>query len=235
MDVDCSFMDNEYRYNIEVKCSNFESIEGIEEREGFKVDTAGRIPNHKKELSELKETLKDVQRKKGEEVGEFHRKKNMDNNLKSYLVNAHEKFDSNSDRKDINVLLVCTGNAQDLQRWYTYLYGNNELFTEDPFEDPSNYNNVVFVVLSNLYHRHHEYYNKTNIKNNWSFSDSLNIIFENPHGENKNRDALDNFFDLCPNLTKSYKNYEVPGDACEEVKDMTKIRYFVKDLDDDYF
>jgi len=58
MDVDCSFSDAGVKYNVEIKCPDFENKETIEKKNAFKLGTAGRVPNWNQEFEQLSQMIK---------------------------------------------------------------------------------------------------------------------------------------------------------------------------------
>jgi len=163
---------------------------------------------------------------------EVVKQKNMDNNLKDFIVSAHRKFPQNSSDREMNALVVCCGNPQDIQSWFCNLYAHEGLFTSTSFHNQSDYNRVDLVVLSNLYHRHHKFYEKTNISGHWLLEGAFNLICSNPFRTLNKEDAIKHFIELLPNYSNDLMRYDVPGDAPQNVKDVLKIPYFVKKLEE---
>ena len=155
--------------------------------------------------------------------------KNMDNNMKAFLLSAHEKFNPSPLECEVNILAVCCGNPQDMQSWFGYLQANEGLFTQNSFYDPNKYNRVDLVILTNLYHRHHEFYEKESLHDHWLFEDAFNLIFRNPVRLLNKEQAIKSFIQVFPNYSNDLVSYDVPGDAPQYVKDTLRIPYFVQE------
>jgi len=92
-DVDCIFTDNGYKFNVEVKCSDFVSKEKIDSKDAFKFGTIGRLPDRGEEAFKvISSALDEGLAKKGEPLKPHVKSKNMDNNLMEFLELTHEKF-----------------------------------------------------------------------------------------------------------------------------------------------
>ena len=146
-DVDCSFKAEGVKYNIEVKCADFSKKHAIEEGGGFTIGAHGRMDDFAPLVADLQKLFS-----QGGHALTPHR--HMDNNLKSYLSSAHDKFSTQVSEDEINVLVVGCADEMDMQKWYSYLYGSQGLFTLDSYADRSAYDRVDLVLLTNLYHRH---------------------------------------------------------------------------------
>jgi hypothetical protein len=228
-DVDCQFQDNGFTFNVEVKCSDFVSKEKIENKEGFKYGTVGRLPDRGKEAIEAVSSALDEGLTIKEEPKKPHlASKNMDNNLKDFLELAHDKFDPTPKEKEINILLVGCDDERDMQNWVNYLWADQGLFTEQSFADRERYKNVDLVVFTNLYFKHNKYYEKK-VDNCWSLDKSFNLIFGNPYRHLQKEAGIKHFMELLPNYTEELGNYNVPGDAPDYVKSSVIIPWFVKD------
>lgn len=89
-----------------------------------------------------------------------------DGKAKSYLMNAHEKFNGSSSN-DVNILVVCVSDFFDQTEWVSYYIQNeSEDYTGGIIIDPkaydlkiNDYENVDFIIISDVYIR---------IKNNTS-------------------------------------------------------------------
>jgi hypothetical protein len=231
--VECQFKESEFTYNVEVKCPNFGTKETIDAMNAFKVGTFGRIDDYKDMLDELNETLTDAQKKKGEDIKPIVETKKMDNNLKDFLISANEKFNPNSAETEVNILFVCGGDSNDIQNWHYYLFAPSGLFTSNSFCDKGKYNQVDVVVLTNLYHRHYKYYEKTKLKFNWALDSSFILIFSNPFTSERKEKGIKNFIKIFPHYNDELMRYVVPGNSPQELKEILKIPWFVKDCLED--
>ena len=229
-DVDCSYTDGAYKYFIEVKCPDFKEKERISAQDGFKISAAGRIPNFGDSFADLSGMLAEGQKNIGETPKAVLRQKNMDNNLKDFLVSAHEKFNDASKDDEVNVLVVGCGDASDMQAWHSYMYSNQGLFTKDSFCKHNKYENVDMVVLTNLYHRHNQFFEKQNLNGIWFLENACNFVFFNPYRKSLKKSAMMHFIETFTHYTDDFINYDVPGPAPQYVKDVLKIPHFIKDM-----
>lgn len=228
-DVDCQFKHGEFVYNIEVKCSDFVSKEKVDLRDGYKYETIGRLPDKGQEaIQAVSSALDESHIKKGEQKKEHIESKKMDNNLKDFLVLAHNKFNRTPNENEINVLMIGCDNERDIQNWIYYLHAEQGLFTTNSFAPRENYNNVDLVVLTNQYFKHNKFFNKS-VRNCWTLDEGFNLIFVNPNRQLVKEKGIKNFLDILPNYTEALGRYVVPGDAPDFVKDSVRVSWFVKD------
>lgn len=229
-DVDCVFEDAGFTFNVEVKCSDFKAKEKVDSQDAFKYETAGRLPDRGQEaMAVVSAALDEGLAKRGEVTKPHLPAKNMDNSLKDFLESAHEKFGAPTDEQHLNVLVVGCGDAEDLQRWFNYLWAHEGLFTPEPFTDRSLYQNVDLVVLTNQYDKHSRFFEK-DVSNSWSLGEGFNLIFGNPYRHSAKEAAIKHFMNVLPNFTTELGAYQVPGDAPDFVKNTRRIPWFVKDL-----
>lgn len=228
-DMDCVFLDNGFTFNVEVKCSDFQAKEKIDSLDAFKYETVGRLPDRGEETRQVIAAALDESRAKRGEAPKPHvAGKNMDNNLKDFLELAHEKFGPAADERHVNVLVVGCDDAEDIQRWFYYLYEEQGLFTTAPFSDPLRYCNVDVVVLTNQYFKHNRVLTKS-VTNSWDLGAGFNLTIANPHRSQPKKAGVLHFINLLPNFTSALAAYQVPGAAPSYVKDTRRIVYFVKD------
>ena len=172
-DVDCSVRVGNFKYNIEVKCADFVKKETVDKADGFKIGALGRLDDY----AELVEQLQELFSSDGHALYE---QRHMDNNLKSFLVSAHDKFPPVTPDNELNVLVVGCDDAMDMQKWHSYLYGVQGLFTKDSYADRAAYARVDMVLLTNLYHRHKDPASKPKITGHWRLSEAFCILCANP-------------------------------------------------------
>lgn len=227
-DVDVKFQSNNFTYNIEVKCSAFTNREKVQNTESFKYQTYGRLDNRLDIMSILSNAIDEGLIKQGKSLKEHSELKSMDNNLKDFLINAHEKFNDLSKENEINILLICCGDREDMQSWVGYLNGPEGLFTNGSFCDPADYNNVDLVILTNLYYKHKDFYNK-NIENSWNLNETLNLSIINPYCRLRKPKGIENFDSEMINYNSEINQFKVPGLAPEVLKDARKVVHFVID------
>lgn len=120
-DVDCSFRVGGFKYNIEVKCADFSKKHAVDDGDGFKIGSLGRLDDYDDLVGDLEEMF-------SSDGHVLSRQRHMDNNLKDFLIFAHEKFASATPDYELNILVVGCDDARDMQKWYSYLYGAKGLF-----------------------------------------------------------------------------------------------------------
>lgn len=172
-DVDCTVRVGDYKYNLEVKCADFRKKEAVDGAEGFKIGSLGRLD----EYPELLQNLQEVFSAGGHKLSE---QRHMDNNMKDFLMSAHEKFSNEPSDTELNVLIVGCDDAMDMQKWHSYLYGVQGLFTSESYADRSAYQKVDMVVLTNLYHRHKDPAAKDKLSGHWRLSEAFCLLCANP-------------------------------------------------------
>lgn len=231
--VECQLVTDGCRYNVEVKCPSFCGYNEVQEVEKvLKFSTMGRAPDWKTEKEyqiSLGEELKRVAVKSGEPLKGVIQMKTMDNNLKDFLISAHEKFGSVLDENEVNVLVVGCDDVEDIQRWWGYLWANEGVFTSNSFVDKSKYSNVDVVVLTNLYFKHNKYYQK-NVCNYWSLDGGFNLIFSNPYRLKHKELAIKKFIEFLPNYSSQIDAYSVQGKSLGEVESFIRVIHFVRDF-----
>jgi hypothetical protein len=144
-DVDAYYEIRGTHVSLEVKCAN----EQMPSPQSLVVKTVGRVLDHRKTFDKLKSGIENPRSGHTLELA-----KNKDNTMRDFLVNAQTKFSPDSGFDDLNVLLVACGYAGNVQDWWQYLYGSEELFTAESFHPPSEYRLVDVVLLSNLKYLH---------------------------------------------------------------------------------
>ncbi|WP_434707122.1 hypothetical protein J3P75_14125 [Pseudomonas sp. R1-1] len=172
-DVDCSIRAGEFKYNIEVKCADFSKKHAIDDSDGFKIGSLGRLGDYDSIVADLEDMFSSC----GHTLS---RQRHMDNNLKSFLISAYEKFAPGTPKSELNILVVGCDDAMDMQKWYSYLYGAQGLFTLESYSDTSAYDRVDLVLLTNLYHRHKNPKSKDKLSGHWRLSEAFCILCENP-------------------------------------------------------
>lgn len=172
-DVDCSVQVGGFKYNVEVKCADFSKKQAIDESDGFKIGSLGR-------LSDFDSVVKGLESLFSSGGHVLSRQRHMDNNLKDFLVSAHEKFAPETPDNELNVLVVGCDDAMDMQKWNSYLYGTQGLFTLESYADTTTYDRVDLVLLTNLYHRHKDPALKDKLSGHWQLSEAFCVLCQNP-------------------------------------------------------
>lgn len=144
---ECSFFHEGRTINIEVKCPDLTKRIKQENSIGAKLYTADRFPN-KNEFEQTKVFL-EMNMMGDHYIQTIDR---MDNKLKDYLISAHQKFPV-SNISNFNILVIALDIIADMDEWYSYLIGENGVFTDRTYikED---YSNVDAVLLTTVQHGH---------------------------------------------------------------------------------
>lgn len=206
-DVDCSFSTKGKEFYIEVKCPDFSNKIEIDNKNAFKIGSFGRMSN----FEEIFETMQGIFNPENNPAVEddkpLIKQQHMDNKLKDFLLSAHSKFKDTTTTDELNILAICCADRMDMQKWFHYMYGLQGLFKEDSFHPCAEYKNVDVVLLSNLHHRHHQYWTKDKIKKSWDFSKSFNLIFSNPLRRDDKAEIIWSLVENIPNHSKELMNY----------------------------
>lgn len=225
-DVDCSFENLGVRFNVEIKCPDYSKKNAIEDDECFSLGAFGRLSNYEDVFQTLDELFNKPEEGKEDADKPLVKQHHMDNKLKDYLISAHSKFSDNPGENELNVLLVCCSDQMDIQKWFFYMYGVQGLFCEDSFFNTSEYENVDVVVLTNLYHRHHAYWDKEKLESHWSFSKSFNLIFSNPYRKEDKMDCISKLVDSIHNHSNGLANYRV----AQGLDELRIVHYVLEEL-----
>lgn len=225
-DVDIQFKSNSFTYNIEVKCASFDAKEKSQNSDSFKFQTFGRLNNKNEIINILSKAIDEGLANQGKPLKPHLELKNMDNNLKDFLISAHNKFDSGSEENEVNILLIGCNDKEDMQCWVGYLVAPDGLFTNTSYCNQINYNNVDLVVLTNLYYKHKDFYKK-NVENSWDLRETFNLIILNPFRAKNKHNGIQNFNDEMINYNSEINQFIVPGNGPEGLKDVVRIPYFI--------
>lgn len=222
-DVDCTIRVGGYKYNVEVKCADFSKKHAIDESDGFKIGALGRMEDY----DELVTNLENLFSSDGHVLS---RQRHMDNNLKSFLTSAHEKFAPKSPDNELNVLVVGCDDAMDMQKWHSYLYGAQGLFTPESYTETSAYDRVDLVLLTNLYHRHKDQASKDKLSGHWHLSEAFCILCENPKSL-KPAETFIEFSKTVRHHNNELNSHTVEGEAPEFIlKGLAIPSYVVSQL-----
>lgn len=220
-DVDVQFERDGFIFNIEVKCPTFYEKELSLLQNGVKFQSAGRPDNFTEVMNEISKNLYSA---KKFQIAP-NPIKNMDNNLKSYLIGAHKKFSEDASDHEINILLVGCNDAWDLQSFYNYLYSDKGLFTDKSFAKHQTFNNVDIVILTNLYYKHNNI-SDNSIGSFWSLEGGANLIFKNSFAKINKQDGynlllssipnyMDEFNQIGKNIIRSHAQSNTPQEVIE--------------------
>lgn len=228
-DVDVQFKSNGFTYNIEVKCASFDAKEKVQNSDSFKYGTHGRINGRNDLINIISSSIDEGSIINGESLKPHLELKNMDNNLKDFLVSAHEKFNPKAGENELNILLVGCNDAADMQSWVGYLTAPQGLFTASSFENPANYENVDLVVFTNLYFKHKDFHKKK-ISNSWNLDQTLNLGIINPFSKQNKIKGILNFNTELINYNNEINKFKVSGDVPDFVKEIVRIPHFVHEF-----
>ena len=153
----------------------------------------------------------------------------MDNNLKDFLESANSKFNPDCDENEVNVLLVGCNDPRDIQNWVQYLYASSGFFTSESYVNHSNYCNVDFIALTNLYFKHKNFHSKR-ITGSWDLSEVFTLCMGNPYRKKSKHDAMLNFHSEIGSCNSEIEKYKVPGEAPDFIKEVVKIPHFIHDF-----
>lgn len=228
-DVDFTLVIDKFNYNIEVKCPVYNS-------ENIRDDKVSLVFTNRAPSSRIRdEILEDIRSKLDKHEKEVDEGKNHDNKLKDFLELTHAKVKS-SPLSDVNILVVCCNDALDMHIWRGYLFGFSGFFTENSFIKHSEFDRVDYVLLTNIYNRHKNFYENSLISNHWKLSSSFNLLYPNKYSRrNKNVNGdydLDKMNKIFPNHNRKFEDYlldraDLPeGEKSYEIKEMLGVAWY---------
>jgi hypothetical protein len=223
--VDCSFVENETKFNVEIKCPDYSKQHIKSNSPGINIVALSR--SNKKEIFSLERKISESlpSAKYGSSV-----QLPNDNKMKDYLLLANSKFIKSD--VNLNVLIVCCDNPIDVQRWFFYLHGHQGLFTNSSFHPQIEYNLVDAVVLTNTYHRHYQYWSKYHLTNNWDFGSAFNLVTSNPFRLSNKENEINLLSKIVPNFSNDLDRFTPMADVDIEpfVLESIKIPSFVNEV-----
>ena len=221
-DVDFTLQFEGINYNVEIKCPSFKEVfKSINDISLTFTNRAPTIDSKNKVFDDIKSRLEQHGKKTIEE-------KNLDNTLKSFLESAQEKVLSSS-QKDVNILVVCCDDAESMHIWRGYLFGWQGFFTDNSYIDHSSFDRVDYVLLTNIYHRHHQFFEKNLISKHWSLSTSFNLLYPNKYSRRNQTVVgdldLEKMNNIFNNHNYDFESYlrdknDLPKDEVYEIKEM---------------
>lgn len=156
-------------------------------------------------------------------------KKSDDNKLKDYLYSAGEKFPTEMNDNEVNVLFVSLDTVHEIQEYVNFLCFNMGLFTKGSFADIEKYKNVDLVVFTNSHYRQKKHDNINGCA--WWLNDGFNFLTFNPHADLKSKQKPLSYF-ACniSNYNKQIYEYKVPAtpETPQDLLDSLRIASFVK-------
>lgn len=224
-DVDCSFKQNGFRFNFEIKCPDFSRKHSIDESGAFKIGVFGRFDDYFPLVEKLQnEVFNSNTNPNADSNRPLVKAQHMDNKLKDFLLSANGKFADDSSEEELNILVVCCPDLLSMQDWFFYMFGVGGLFTSDSYHSTLDYNNVDSVILTNMYHRHYDYQHKGKLNDHWDWRQSFNLIFPNPLRKKAKMAASWKVLELIPNYSIETRDFKLDH-GFEELR----IVYFVNE------
>ena len=222
--VDGSLTWGEFTFKVEVKCPDPKPRPVNKETEPTTiVRTHGRIDSPSVLMNDIGRLISAMGSDKASYVS------NSDLKIKDCLLESAKKFGSVSNHQELNCVVICCGSPDDIQHYYHCLFGSQGLFTEQSFCPNCEYDSVDTVVLTNVLHRHEQYYAAEAVDDPWLFESAFNIVFENPRRGIEKMAALRRFGSLIPNFGRQLNEFVVPGENPVSITDPVKLLYFIQD------
>ena len=221
---ECSFEYKGKTINIEVKCPDLSSKIDADQKDNIKI-YPDRIPNEI--YPDFKKCLEDLMNKIDLENSHYSGiklEKRLDNKLKDYIISASNKFpiDSNS---YFNILAVSLEAIEDLDEWYSYIFGECGIFTDNSFVS-ENYNNVDAILLTTPGVGHYIW--KNSKENVWKLEEYPNFLFLNPKKVENEDFYSKNAISIFGGLTAEFLNYLKSLDNEESLITNNYIEKFTK-------
>ncbi len=223
---ECSFEFGGKIINLEVKCPNMEKRIEEEQRDTVKIFSAERIPEHQAIINELTNIIEPNLKNNGfSGIGEIHR---MDNKLKDFLISAQAKFPISED-SNFNILAISLDIISDLDEWYSYIFGDNGVFTDKTFIKEK-YANVDAILLTTPICEHTRWscYNEINV---WRLEETVNLLFLNPDRETSEtgRFYFEELLNLFGSMTKEFLIFQEKLEIQESKKWNSIPNYSLQD------
>ncbi|OBT29239.1 hypothetical protein [Vibrio cyclitrophicus] len=228
-DVDFSIESEGRTFNVEVKCPSFTNKAG---KDHITLSSMDRTPDKKDTI----EIINDLKSRLKSSKKDIHVQKSMDNNLKDFLLSTQHKVINASDN-DINILIVACDSAVDMQVWRGYLFGASGLFTDGGFIPHSEFDRVDYVLLTNLYNRHHKFFEPSILSARWELSKSFCLLYPNKYSK-RNKKVIDGQADfkfvssIFDNFSQKFEEYlknesDMPNsDESFEMKKFLGVAWF---------
>ncbi|WCL51057.1 hypothetical protein [Leptospira sp. GIMC2001] len=220
-DVDFSFSDGNYKFNVEIKCPRISHRHQLNQKSEIKVKAFERFDK----FFEALKTLQSIDTSLN-----FIDGKREDNSIKDFLISANNKFPIQSSDNEINILIICCDDVHHLQEIYSYFGGNTGFFTENSYTDKDLYKSVDLVYLVNTLYYHNPY-NKIHGKKAFHFPESFGLGLVNSNRKIK-YSGISKFFELVPNYNVALREFKERGDASDPIHDEVFIIKFVKNVEE---
>lgn len=130
----------------------------------------------------------------------------LDNKLKDYLLHSQKKFPKG--QQYFNILVIALEIASDLDEWYSYILGENGVFTDRTFID-DDYSNVDAILLCTPVYgiKGWENFGKTNV---WKLEETVNILLLDPRKEQESKGYFyfEKGIDIFGTLSRAFLSYQ---------------------------
>lgn len=212
---ECSFTYMHKTVNLEVKCPDLKNRIISENRNSLKLFAAERLPNHTEVINEISDIIK--ANLQNSEYSGVEETKRLDNKLKDYLVSSKKKFPV-SDDSNFNILAISLDIISDLDEWYSYIFGDNGVFTNNSFVGEK-YDNVDAILLTTpaAGHIRWDVFDKINV---WNLEETVNLILLNPDREHSvtGEYYFQNIFQMFGSFTEDFFEFQIKLTKLEDEK-----------------
>ncbi|MEI5913453.1 hypothetical protein WBS58_22405 [Bacillus albus] len=212
-DIDLLVIDKDFTYNFEIKCPQLSNSISSDK---LGIEVLGRFgskEDFKNEMNIMNNKIfTKITKDDSNTYDGIEYKKIEDNKLKDYLLSAQGKFDDSSD-SSINILIV-TLESEKFSAYVNYLTNKlNGFFIPEPLNghiiQPSEFNKVDVVLLSNLVDKHLNIVENTD---SWNLYNSINLFYVNHNSKkftksNSSNKILEELFNLIPNSTLDFEKW----------------------------
>ncbi|MCI6582974.1 MAG: hypothetical protein MSH15_13505, partial [Oscillospiraceae bacterium] len=198
---ECSFRSNDFTVNIEVKTPNYSNRIHQESRNTIKIFPAERIPDKDVVINGISKII-DLKSSGYEGVEELKR---LDNKLKDFLIHSQKKFPLGDNY--FNILVIALEIIPDIDEWYSYIFGDNGIFTDSSYVDYP-YDNVDAILLCTPIAGLKKWTEHRNI-NVWELENNINLLFLDPKKEStkKGKFYFNHAINMFGTLTLSFITY----------------------------
>lgn len=203
---ECSFEHNGVVVNIEVKTPNYKKRIEQERNNTLKIYSAERIPDHEEVIEELSNmvNLSDTAYDGIEELSR------LDNKLKDFLEHSQKKFPSGD--AYYNILVIAVEIVSDVDEWYSYILGDNGVFTNSSYVE-LNYDNVDAILLCTPIAGLNAWEKYPDI-NVWQLEETINLIINDTRKEGGKKEKYynENVVDMFGTFTRGFVSYLISLD-----------------------
>jgi hypothetical protein len=213
---------NNFCYNIEVKCPNYSIQEEKTKANYLQLKTVARYPWYKSEVPVLLDGLKELFKNFGNVTEESR----TDDKLFDFLKSASEKFTKFSNSNDINILILCCDDEDDLNDYYNHLYSSSGFFTTNSYRNPEEFKNVDLILLTNLRGLHNiNFQYLTNL--GWNFERVFKLLFKNPQCQKYISEGIDLISKRIPNYNHLFIPFFSMTDNVLATNSVFRLKAFI--------